>query len=397
MRERALLCWFISLLASTTGVFAQGVGASGDIKGTIRDSSGAVMQNVSVAVVDAERGLRRTATADTAGQYRLTTLPPATYDISVAMPGFESQVQKNVMLNLGGTLVVDFHMKISAGKEVVEVISEPSVVDTARSSQAGVVEERSIQELPIDRRDYLTFSLLMPGVSNSNTIADNADFRVKQTPQSGLSFYGSNGRGNNITVDGGEANDDTGGVRLNVSQDAVQEFEINRSNYSADLGSASGASVNIVTRTGSNDMHGSLFGFFRSDAMDARDPFAFSPALSLDPTFTNFGLNAVGSPVENSLSRQQFGGTLSLPLIKDRTFLFVGYEGVRSDAQDSVPLLTQSRVFAPTAAQSPIIAALANDPGNPLVPCISHFPAGPPTFLPAATCAFGLQSILRRL
>src|SRR3989475_9603406 len=102
----------------------------------------------------------------------------------------------------------------------------------------------------------------MPGVSDSTRVASDQDFRVKQTPQSGLSFYGSNGRGNNITVDGGEANDDTGGVRLNVSQDAVQEFEINRSNYSAELGSASGASVNIVTKSGGNDLHGGLYGFF---------------------------------------------------------------------------------------------------------------------------------------
>jgi hypothetical protein len=306
------------------------------------------------------------------------------------MPGFESQVHKNVMLILGGTLLVDFQMKVSAGKEVVEVTSEPPVVDTARGSQADVVGEPSIQQWPIVTRDYLAFSLLMPGVSNSNTIADNADFRVKQTPQSGLSFYGSNGRGNSITVDGGEANDDTGGVRLNVSQDAVQEFEINRSNYSAELGSASGASVNIVTRSGSNHLHGSLYGFFRNDAMDARDPFAFSPALQPG----QFSLDAKGSPVKNSLSRQQFGGALGLPIIKDRTFLFISYEGLRSDAEDSVPLLTKSSIFAPTAAQMPIIEALANDPGNPLVPCISHFPSGPPTLLPAATCAFGLQSIL---
>jgi Carboxypeptidase regulatory-like domain len=281
MKVHTFFCCFLSLLASTVGVFAQGVGTSGDIKGTIRDSSGAIMQNVAVAAEDTERGVRRTATTDSAGQYRITDLPPANYDVSVAMPGFQSQVQKSLMLNLGETLVVDFHMKVSAGNEVVEVTSEPPVVDTARGSQAGVVEERSIQELPIDRRDYLTFSLLMPGVSNSKTIADNADFRVKQTPQSGLSFYGSNGRGNNITVDGGEANDDTGGVRLNVGQDAVQEFEINRSNYSAELGSASGASVNIVTKSGNNEPHGSLYGFFRNDAMDARDPFAFSEP----PTF----------------------------------------------------------------------------------------------------------------
>jgi len=120
---------------------------------------------------------------------------------------------------------------------------------------------------------------LAPGVSNSNTIADNADFRVKQTPQSGLSFYGSNGRGNSVTVDGGEANDDAGGVRLNLSQDAVQEFQINRSNYGAELGGASGATINIVSKSGTNDLHGSLFGFFRNDSMDARNPFAFTQAL----------------------------------------------------------------------------------------------------------------------
>src|SRR5437899_4427612 len=140
-------------------------------------------------------------------------------------------------------------MKVSAGKEIVEVLADSRVVDTARGSQAGVVEQQAIRELPINRRDYLTFALLMPGVSNSNTLAANADFRVKQTPQSGLSLYGSNGRGNSITVDGGEANDDAGGVRLNVSQDAVQEFQINRSNYSAELGSASGASINIATKS----------------------------------------------------------------------------------------------------------------------------------------------------
>src|SRR5438132_1345542 len=158
--------------------------------------------------------------------------------------------------------------------------------------QSTSVSERYIADLPIDRRDYLSFSLLMPGVSNSNNLANNADFRVKQTPQSGLSFYGSNGRGNSINVDGGETNDDAGGVRLNVSQDAVQEFQINRSNYSTELGSASGASVNIVTKSGTNSLRGSLYGFFRNDAMDARDPFAFSPALAADPTFANFNLSS---------------------------------------------------------------------------------------------------------
>jgi len=389
MKHHYLLCCVV-LLGLSRIIPAQGVGASGDIKGTISDSSGAIMQNVAVAIVQTERGIRYTASSDANGQYRTTGLAPGNYAVSAASPGFETQVHKAVVVSLGGTVLVDFRLRVSAQNETVDVMSEPSVVDTARGSQSNVVEQQSIRELPIDRRDYLTFALLMPGVSNSNTIADNADFRVKQTPQSGLSFYGSNGRGNNITVDGAEANDDTGGVRLNLSQDAVQEFQINRSNYSAELGSASGASINIATKSGSNSLHASGYGYFRDVAMDARDPFAFSPALKPG----QFSLAASGAPIKNALSRQQFGGTIGFPLEKDRTFLFAGYEGLRSDGEHSVPLLTNSNIFAPLAEQSLIIDALANDPGNPMVPCISNFPNGQPTFLPATTCAFGLQSIL---
>src|SRR5208283_5428863 len=103
--------------------------------------------------------------------------------------------------------------------------------------------------------------LLAPGVSDSTRLAGDQDFRVKQTPQSGLSFYGSNGRGNSITVDGGETSGDSGGVRLTVSQDDVQEFQINRSNYAADLGAATGASINIVTKSGTNNLQGAVYGF----------------------------------------------------------------------------------------------------------------------------------------
>src|SRR5438093_9885880 len=303
MNRHGLFRCVLALLGFAANLFAQGVGASGDIKGIIKDSSGAVMQNVAVAIVETDKGIRHTVATDSTGQYRLTGLPPANYEVSAAVPGFESQLRKTVVRNLGETVIVDFQMKVSGGKEIVEVLADSPVVDTARGSQAGVLEQQSIRELPIDRRDYLTFALLMPGVSNSNTIADNADFRVKQTPQSGLSFYGSNGRGNNITVDGGEANDDAGGVRLNVSQDVVQEFQINRSNYSAELGSASGASINIATKSGTNTLHASLYGFFRNDAMDARDPFAFSPALKPG----QFSLTASGLPIKNALNRQQFG------------------------------------------------------------------------------------------
>src|SRR6266704_1036250 len=191
MNRHVLFCGVLVLLG-LANLFAQGVGASGDVKGIIKDSSGAVMQNVAVAIVESDKGIRYTVATDSNGQYRMTGLAPASYEVSAAIPGFESQVRKNVVLNLRETVIVDFEMKVSGGKEIVEVLAGSPVVDTARGAQAGVLEQQSIRELPIDRRDYLTFALLMPGVSNSNTIAVNADFRVKQTPQSGLSFYGSN-------------------------------------------------------------------------------------------------------------------------------------------------------------------------------------------------------------
>jgi len=401
MRVRVLTCLLVTCIGSWLGyaalclllpvrAYAQGVGSSGDIIGTVTDSSGAVLPEATVAAQDPQTGFRRTTLTNNAGQFRITGLPPASYDVTAQRAGFSTKIRKGVVVAVGETVPADFSMTISAEAVQVEVTGEPPVVETERGSQANNISQRYITDLPIDRRDYLTFTLLTPGVSNSNTIADNADFRVKQTPQSGLSFYGSNGRGNSVTVDGGEANDDAGAVRLTLSQDAVQEFQINRSNYSADLGGASGASINIVAKSGNNNLHGGLYGFFRNDAMDARDPFAFSPALTSGSAFS---LTAQGVPIKNSLSRQQFGGTLGFPISKNKTFLFVAYEGLRSNAEDSVPLLTHSSIFAPTASQLPILGGLATEPGAPFVPCIN--PPGQPTVnLPSNICAFALQGLL---
>ena len=395
-----ILCLFALSFAAS----GQSGSVSGDIRGTITDSSGAVLAKVTVKAADPQTGLQRTVASDTSGQFRLTGLPPGSYELTAQLTGFATGVRKGVAVVLGQTIISDFQLKVSSVAVQVDVTDMQSLMETDRGSQADSVPELYISGLPIDRRDYLTFSLLMPGVSNSNALANNADFRVKQTPQSGMSFYGSNGRGNSITVDGGEANDDSGGVRLTVSQDSVREFQINRSNYPAELGGASGASINIVTKSGTNTTHGNLYGFFRNDALDARDPFAFQPALAFDPTFANFNLTSNGTPVKNSLNRQQFGGTLGFPIRKDKTFLFVGYEGLRSDAEDSVPILTQSSIFAPTAPQQKIGAGLTALGGSP-VPCLSG-PVGeavaaklPPPFtnmttLPAAACASVLGNVL---
>ena len=194
--------------------------------------------------------------------------------------------------------------------------------------------------------------MLAPAVSDSTRLASDQDYRVKQTPQSGLSFYGSNGRGNSVTVDGGEVNDDAGGVRLNMSQDAVQEFQINRSNYGADLGGASGATINIVTKSGGNDVHGSLFAYFRNDAMDAANPFSITQALAPGQPFNPAAPDVQGTHTKDSLTREQFGGAIGFPLKKDKTFLYSSFEGLLGDAQNAVPLLTNTNIFRPQGAST---------------------------------------------
>ena len=171
----------------------------------------------------------------------------------------------------------------------------------------------------------------------------------------------------------------------------MQEFQINRSNYGADLGAATGASINIVTKSGTNNVHGSLFGFFRNDVMDARDPFAFSQALQPGQTFNPANPDSVGSPIKDTLTRQQFGGTLGFPIQKDKTFLFVGFEGLRQDAQHAVPILTNTDIFRPTVAQDAIIGGLATSSAP--VGCL-NLPNGTVLTLPSNICAFALQSVL---
>jgi Carboxypeptidase regulatory-like domain/TonB dependent receptor len=378
---------FVYLLLATGVALAQGVGTSGEITGTVTDPSGAILQKAIINVVETQTGLKRTVVTNSTGQFRAPGLSPATYDVSAELPGFATEIRRGVTVAIGQTVISDFKMKPSQVATVVEVTDQPPAVETERGSQADRITQQYITDLPIDRRDYLTFTLLAPGVSDSTRLAGDQDFRVKQTPQSGLSFYGSNGRGNSITVDGGETSGDSGGQRLTLSQDAVQEFQINRSNYAADLGSATGASINIVTKSGTNNVHGSLYGFFRNDAMDAQNPFSFSQALHAGQTFNPTNPDSLGTPLKDSLSRQQYGGTLGFPIRKDKTFLFVAFEGLRQNAQNAVPLLTNTNIFRPTAAQDAIIAGLATSTA-PAVTCFTG------VLLPPATCAFALQSIL---
>ena len=171
-----LVCISLILLLPRVVVHAQGVGSSGDLRGTLRDASGAVLPKATVVVVDTQTGLRRTALTDSTGQFQLAGLSPATYDVTAQASGFGTEIQKGVVVYVGQTAIADFQMKPSQVATVVQVSGEPVAVDPERGGQADSINQEYISRLPISRRDYLTFTLLMPGVANSTRLTDDQDF-----------------------------------------------------------------------------------------------------------------------------------------------------------------------------------------------------------------------------
>ena len=334
------------ICAGVSSLFAQSNATSGQLQGTISDVNGGILSGVAVIVTNDETGLERAATTDVLGIFRVLLLPAGTYDLAASLDGFQSARVTGVRINVGQIAIQNITLELGTVETVVEVTGAPLLVESERSQQENTLLEEYVEGLPIDRRDYLTFSLLAPGVVDSNALADNADFRVAQTPTSGLSFYGSNGRGNSVSVDGGEADDGTGGVRLTPSQDAIAEFQINRSNFTAEFGGASGGTIHIITKTGTNDVNGTLFGFFRNDRLDASNPFA---SLLQDGRSVR---------VKPPSSRQQYGGSIGGPLARDKTFFFFAAEALNRDESSVVSVLTDPSIFGPTPQQEAILSRL---------------------------------------
>ncbi|MBI1748197.1 MAG: TonB-dependent receptor [Acidobacteria bacterium] len=349
---RVFLC-ALSALALAVPVFPQAAGSTAELRGKVTDQSGGVLPGVTIMLSDEAKGTTRSAITDERGAFAIPLLPPAVYEAKAAFPGFGTQIRKGVRLTVGQIATLDFLLQVSGRTEEIVVTGEAQLIETTRTQQSNTIEEKRIRELPINRRDYLSYSLLAPGVTDSKAIADNSDFRVTQTPNSGLSFYGSNGRGNNVTIDGLDNNFDSGGVRPTLSQEGVQEFQINRSNYSAEFGGASGGVINIVSKSGANEFHGNVFGFFRNEQLDARNPFAFQ----------NVG-DQVGVPVKPVLSRQQYGVTLGGPIRRDKTFFFGAFEQLNENRGATVPLLLNFDPFGPDATQRQILNVLSGIPGT---------------------------------
>lgn len=319
----------VALLGSSAAVFAQASSSQADVRGQVLDSAGATISNAKLTLTDVSKGTTRTATSDSEGSYLFLGLLPSTYEIKVEASGFAPKVVR-VELTVGQQANVPITLTAGTVKETVDVVAGSDVVEVERTQQSSVIDARQIQNLPISRRNYLDYALLTPGVSDANTITDASDFRVAQTPQSGLSFGGNNGRGNTISVDGTETMTSSGGVLPTIGQEAVQEFQVLRNSFSAEFGGASGGVINLVSKSGTNSYHGSAFGLFRNQRFDARNVFDDNPRGK--------------SPFD----RQQYGGSFGGPLNKDKTFFFTSIERFSQTETTFVNLLRDPNLFQVT-------------------------------------------------
>src|SRR6195256_4044852 len=301
--------------------FAQGGSATGDLHVTVKDPKGDLVTNATVTVKDQAKGLERGSTSDGAGGYSVLLLPPGTYTVTVGAPGFATTETTDLSVTVGEMAELPITLSIASSKEVVTVSSEAELVETSRTSSTDTIGQRRIDNLPINGRNYINFTL-----TDSRVVRDNAP-NTGAAPTSGLNMSGQRARSNLVNVDGADATDNSvNGVRSTVSQEAVQEFQIITNNYEPEYGRASGGVVNIITRSGSNEFHGDVFGFLRNRRFQAVNPFS----TVRDPAYT----------------RAQGGVAFGGPIKKDKTYYYFSFEttrrpetGVSSIGQDNFGLV----------------------------------------------------------
>jgi Carboxypeptidase regulatory-like domain len=301
---RSSVCLIILLLASALA-FGQAITAS--LQGRVADTSGAVVPSATVTVTNTETGFSRTATSDDGGQYKLASLPVGNYKITAQASSFQSQTRV-LTLAVGDLATLDFSLAPGTVEQDVTVTSEAPLVEPTRTSTDSVIEQQKIENLPVNGRQFIDFALLAPGVTVGDTTSGSTDVIIE--PVTKLSFAGQNIHYNFIAVDGADNTSTASGVQKTTpSTDAVREFRVINNTYSVQAGRAVGGIVNIITKSGTNDVHGSIYEYFRNDAMDAKSELA-APGL-------------------NKLQQNQFGFTIGGPIRKGKTFYFGNYEGQR--------------------------------------------------------------------
>ena len=307
----------VSLLISIP-TQAQVVGAT--LSGTISDPSGSVVPNAQVSVRNTATGVTRTVTADTAGLYVAPNLLPGTYEISVTAAGFSTSKESNVELGVGAQQQLNFSLKVGETSQTVQVTEAVPLVQTTSSTLTAEVESTTVRELPLNGRDWASLATLSPGVTGLNGEVqlpfESGALRGNRGFGSQLTISGGRPTQNNYRLDGLSISDYTNGsgsvMGATLGVDAIQEFSVITGNYSAEYGRTSGGVINAISKSGTNAFHGDAYEFWRNDALDANDFFS----------------NRNGQPLP-TLRRNQFGAAAGGPIIKDRTFIFGDYEGIR--------------------------------------------------------------------
>jgi hypothetical protein len=289
-----------------------------NLSGTVLDPQNLAVKDARITVQNLANGAQRTATTDANGRYEIVGLPPGRYSMTVESGGFATLSNPSLTLTLGATAEYSPQLQLKTSSQTVNVEGSPDVVDTSKTDVSSTITSLQIDNLPINGRNYINFTLL-----NSQAARDDTP-SIGAAPTSGLNFGGQRGRSNEVSVDGADAVDNSvNGVRATVSQEAVQEFQVITSNYMPEYGRAMGGVVNIVTKSGSNAVHGDIFGFLRDSAIQARNPF--SVTANCDPATLTCGT----TPVKQSYTRVQGGATIGGPIKKDKTFYFFSYELTR--------------------------------------------------------------------
>src|SRR5438309_699193 len=311
----------------TSLIFGQGGTAT--ISGVVRDTSGALVPGVTNTVKHIDSGLTRTVLTSETGNYTAPSLPVGPYEISTTMPGFKQAVRRGINLAVGQEAVIDLTLEVGANAEQVTVSEEAPLVNTTLASTSGLITEQQVKDLPLNGRSFDNLLILNVSTTNPSSNVNNGAWtafsvagkrmETNRYLLNGLDWIGQNGTGQFITP--------MGVSRQLLGVDAVREFNVLPHSYGAEYGKRAGGQISVVTSSGTNQLHGSVFEYLRNDALDARN-FFDSKIQPTDPRIPPF-------------RRNQFGGSLGGPIQKDKMFLFGNYEGFRqrwaNSAATSVP------------------------------------------------------------
>ncbi|MGB2643067.1 MAG: TonB-dependent receptor [Candidatus Acidiferrum sp.] len=311
--------------------------SSAQLNGTVRDASGGSVAKASITLRDVGTNRSYTAATNDNGLYVIPNLPPGTYELTTEATGFAKSTQTGIVLTVGQVATIDVNLSVAQTAEKIVVTTETPPVEPTRTEVSQVIDTRQIQNLPISGRLFTDFALLTPGVATGRTSLQSTitEFEVTR-----ISFGGMRDLSNSVTVDGADTiNSATGSQRATPSQEAVSEFRVVNNGFGAEYGRALGGIVNIVTKSGTNDLHGSAYDYFQNNDTDARS--LLQPA-----------------PQADDLRQNQFGATLGGPIKKDQTFFFANYEGQRRAESPTYPTTLVGPVSLSNGVQTTELALI---------------------------------------